>query len=72
MAISVSVDSTTSLVDGFYVPKMVLNTQKHVIEYQKVKKKFDLSYLPIYDFAKLCHWRFSFLAITQKVKGLLL
>ena len=38
MAISGSVDSTTSLVDGLYVPNMVLNTQKHVIEYQKSDK----------------------------------
>ena len=36
MAISGSVDSTTSLVDGLYVPNMVLNTQKHVISIKKV------------------------------------
>ena len=46
MAISGSVGSTTSLVDGFYVPNVVLNTQKHNIEYQKSDK---MSIYAIYE-----------------------
>ena len=75
MAISGSVDSTTSLVYGLYVPHKVLNTPQSIAKV--IKYRFELSNIhePIraksiifYYFAKLRHWRFSDLAITRKVK----
>ena len=75
MAILGSVDSNTSLADDFLCITYGL---KHVIEYHKGDKMSIWAiYVPIrakihhfYDFAKLCHWWFSFLAINLKVKSL--